>query len=347
MLGLAKAWYAIFAVIGLGWISYLVWLPVSTPANAQTPAQARLETSRPDGAGRLTDLSVGIYIADITQINDAEQTFFADVGVRLRWRDKRRRHAEGEPRRVALETVWHPRIVAYNARQVVRGLPEEVTIEGDGRVTYIQRFSGTFNVRLDLHRFPKDEQTVRVSFLVQGLSPEQVNLTVDDEWTAQASKFTIADWHVEKGLAHISPIKISNAATRPGFAYEFDAQRHVGYYRLKTISTLVLIVLMAWVSFWMKTADLAPKLAMGASAMLTLIAYRFYLSGLVPKVSYMTRMDYFVMGSTVLVFASLIGVLVIDFLARSGRGELAQKTEILGRIAVPVALGILIVMLER
>ncbi|MHA1164838.1 MAG: hypothetical protein ACTSP0_04560 [Alphaproteobacteria bacterium] len=344
---LAKTWYAVFAFIGLGWIGYLVFLPVSTPANAQTPAQVRSYASRPDPTGKPTDLSVGVYILDITQINDAEQTFFADVGIRVRWRDKRLSHADSEPRLAPLDSIWHPRIVAFNARQVVRGMPEEVTIESHGLVTYIQRFSGTFSVRLDLHKFPKDEQTVSVRFLIQGLGPEQLNLTVDDEWTAQAPKFTITDWHIEKGLALISPIEISSAATRPGFAYEFNVTRNVGYYRLKIISTLVLIVLMAWVSFWMKTSDIAPKLAMGASAMLTLIAYRFYLSGLVPKVSYMTRMDYFVMGATVLVFASLIGVLVINFLERSKRTDLTQKTENVCRVAVPVALALLIVILEQ
>ena len=120
----------------------------------------------------------------------------------------------------------------------------------------------------------------------------------------------------------------------------------MGYYRLKIISTLVLIVLMSWISFWMKTSDIAAKLAMGASAMITLIAYRFYLSGLVPKVSYMTRMDYFVVGATALVFASFIGVLIVDFLERNERGELAQKSENLCRIAVPVAVALLVIILE-
>lgn len=347
MPGLVRVWYAVFAVVCLGWITCLVLLSSSTLASAQTFTSARFETSRPDPTGEPTDISVGIYILDITQINDAQQTFFADVGIRLRWRDKRLVHAEDEPRRVALQTVWYPRIVPFNARQVLQGLPKEVTIEGDGRVTYIQRFTGTFSVRLDLHKFPKDEQTVSVRFLIQGLALKQVNLTVDDEWTAQAPKFTISDWYVETGLLHISPIKISNAATRPGFAYEFDVRRDIGYYRLKIISTLVLIVLMSWFAFWMKTGDIAPKLAMGASAMLTLIAYRFYLSGLVPKVSYMTRMDHFVMGATVLVFASLIGVLVINSMERSKRTELAQKTETLCRVVIPVAVGLLIVILER
>jgi hypothetical protein len=36
--------------------------------------------------------------------------------------------------------------------------------------------------------------------------------------------------------------------------------------------------------------------------MLTLIAYRFSIGELVPKVAYLTRLDYFILGSTLMVF---------------------------------------------
>jgi len=116
---------------------------------------------------------------------------------------------------------------------------------------------------------------------------------------------------------------------------------------LKIISTLILIVLMSWSAFWMTIGDVGPKLAMGASSMLTLIAYRFYLSGLVPKISYMTRMDYFVMGSTALVFATLVGTLLINNLHQHGRNEAAHKVQLWSRIAFPAVIVVLVILLER
>jgi hypothetical protein len=262
------------------------------------------------------------------------------------WQDDRLSHESPEPRRTALASIWHPRIAVYNARQVTRGLPEEATITGNGLVRYAQRFSGTFTAPLDLHSFPKDEQLLQLRFALLGIDPNQVELTIIDEMTSQADEFTIADWHVEKGLGHIEPIELTETLSRPGVAYRFKATRDVQYYHLKIISTLILIVLMSWSAFWMKIGDVAPKLAMGASSMLTLIAYRSYLSGLVPRISYMTLMDYFVMGSTVLVSATLVGSLLINYQHQKGRNEAAIRIQFWSRIAFPVALAIMLFALE-
>ena len=42
--------------------------------------------------------------------------------------------------------------------------------------------------------------------------------------------------------------------------------------------------------------------------MLTLIAYRFLLSQTLPRLSYLTRMDYFLIGATLLVLLAVIQV---------------------------------------
>jgi gamma-aminobutyric acid receptor subunit beta len=49
--------------------------------------------------------------------------------------------------------------------------------------------------------------------------------------------------------------------------------------------------------------------------MLTLIAYRFSVDAGVPRVGYMTRMDCFVLGSSVLVFLALCQVVLTARLA--------------------------------
>ena len=52
--------------------------------------------------------------------------------------------------------------------------------------------------------------------------------------------------------------------------------------------------------------------------MLTLIAYRFTIDSLVPKVSYMTRMDQFILTGSVLVFLTLIQTLITGRLFTPG-----------------------------
>jgi hypothetical protein len=58
------------------------------------------------------------------------------------------------------------------------------------------------------------------------------------------------------------------------------------------------------------------------TSMLTLIAYRFAIGSEVPKLPYLTRLDAFILASSVLVFLSLIEVMVTTRLATDNRTDL-------------------------
>jgi len=68
---------------------------------------------------------------------------------------------------------------------------------------------------------------------------------------------------------------------------------------------------------------------------LTLIAYRFALGNYVPRLPYMTRMDYFITGSTLIVFPTLAQVTLTSSLARHGREQLSRRIDRLARYAFP------------
>lgn len=70
--------------------------------------------------------------------------------------------------------------------------------------------------------------------------------------------------------------------------------------------------------------------------MLTLIAYRFAVGADLPKVSYVTRMDLFLLGATVLVFATLLEVIITSTLARRERLEEARRIDHVARVLFPL-----------
>ena len=74
---------------------------------------------------------------------------------------------------------------------------------------------------------------------------------------------------------------------------------------------------------------------MATSSILTLIALRFVLASLLPRLPYMTRMDYFTVGSTLLVFMALITVIFTTFLAGRKYDSLAHKADISARVTFP------------
>ena len=109
-------------------------------------------------------------MADITNIDSAQQNFTAEISVVLRWRDRRLIHNGNGIARYPLEQVWHPRAALVNeTNSVSRKFPEAVEVESDGTVNYRQRYAGAFTQSLRLQSFPFDRQTFRVQ-LVTGLT---------------------------------------------------------------------------------------------------------------------------------------------------------------------------------
>jgi cadmium resistance protein CadD (predicted permease) len=69
--------------------------------------------------------------------------------------------------------------------------------------------------------------------------------------------------------------------------------------------------------------------------MLTLIAYRFAIDSQLPRLPYMTRLDGFILISTILVFFSLIEVLVTTILDNNQQAERAKKIDRYCRVIFP------------
>ena len=64
---------------------------------------------RPNAEGPPTEVSVGIHMADLTEINDVVQTLTGDFVVVLSWMDARLSHLDGCE--ISLDDIWSPGLV--------------------------------------------------------------------------------------------------------------------------------------------------------------------------------------------------------------------------------------------
>jgi hypothetical protein len=81
----------------------------------------------------------------------------------------------------------------------------------------------------------------------------------------------------------------------------------------------MLIVAMSWVVFWIDPLEIRSQFSVSVTTVLTLIAYHISLGSRLPEIPYLTRMDIFIFGSTLIVFASLLEVVLTSHLAGTGR----------------------------
>jgi hypothetical protein len=300
---------------------------------------------RPGTEGGPTQVSVGIWIADITSIDSAQQSFNAEIALVLRWKDPRLAHTGVGVVRYPIEQVWHPRVSIVNETNTVsRKFPDQAEVEPDGRVIYRQHYAGAFSQPLRLRSFPFDRQTFRIQFVAVRYRPNEVQLVPDQEWLDNGLKqaggiapsITLPDWTIENWNT-----KALNYALAPGFEYsgyvfEFTASRNVQHYIWKVILPLVLIVMMSWAVFWITPNDAGPQISIAVTSMLTLIAYRFSIDNQLPRLPYTTNLDAFILMSTVLVFFSFIEVLVTTILENEKRNRLAKTIDRFCRAIFPV-----------
>jgi cadmium resistance protein CadD (predicted permease) len=98
----------------------------------------------------------------------------------------------------------------------------------------------------------------------------------------------------------------------------------------------MLIVAMSWAVFWMDPLNVASNVGISITSMLTLIAYRFSADAILPRLPYLTSLDYFILTSTILVFLSLLQCIATSALAKSGESKKAHSLDVTARVLFPV-----------
>jgi hypothetical protein len=328
-------------------LAILSLLLISTMTVAAAAADStELAGTRPGPEGRPLTMNGTLFLLDVSKIDGADQSFTADIFMMLQWKDERLASETNGLRRVPLDSVWNPRIQIINQRRIWKTFPEEVDVLPDGTVTYRQRYYGTFSSPLDLHDFPLDHHTFRLQLVIPGHSPEEIEFVPStlDFGEGRSPEMTIPDWSVGEFQIRTAPWAIIPGGRQiAGLEGVFEARRHLGFYIGKAFVSVAIIVFMSWVVFWIGTEHVGPRLSVAVTSMLTLVAYRFLLGQKLPPVSYLTRLDYFLLGSTILVFVALMQVALTGAMNEEGRADKAKAVNRCSRWAFPVAYGALLV----
>jgi len=312
---------------------------------AETAPDSTIERSRPMPGAGATQVNVGMMVVDLFEVRDAEQSFLADIAILAQWRDPRLAGRWNDVHTLPIDQLWNPRFRIANRRQVETSLPEAAEVSPDGTVLYRQRFTGRFTARLDLRSFPFDEQEFLVQVVCVGYSPEEVDLIPDRGTQTDVGRLSITDWKI--GAITVDQMPFTNAAsgrTLAGVAIKVPATREVGYFVVQVLLPLVAIIMMSWTVFWIDPSVIPTRVGTVVTTMLTLIAYRFALGTLVPKLPYLTRLDYFLLGATILVLLALLAVAATSYLVSRQRLDLVRTIDRAGRIACPAAFLVLLAL---
>ncbi len=303
----------------------LLTLALPEPLMAQK-AQMR----RPGAASGPTEVLLSIIVVDVFAINDAEESFVADFAVSMSWRDERlawEEETEISTVEYGLEEVWNPGMVIVNGRGLSNGFPEVVEVEPDGTVHYLQRYQGALSAAFDLRDFPDDRQRLPVRLVFVGHSPQDLRPKLDQGGSSMLESAVVRGWRIRLVESSVDPVMRDENRALAGYTFNIVAQREAAYFIWTMMLPLTLIVLMAWMVFWIDPSFLPSQIGLSTASVFSLIAYRTALRLALPAVTYMTKADIFILGTTVLVFGALAHAVGTGRLAKTGREELARSIE--------------------
>ena len=332
----------------------MLFLIITTPSNAQSASDdlcnmpGNLKLSRPDPQGPPTDIDIEVFVIDVNKINDVDQTFLTDIFIIVKWKDPRlSKDSLGrsiEHCRIDLGEIWNPELNLVNiGGQFQKIYKEKVTVDTEGNIRYGQRGVGSLLSPLDLEDFPFDKQILPITFVSVGYGPDEVTLNVKTEGSGIRDTLSIVGWNIKPELAFETFTEIAPRFGKVSLVeYKITAERKSEYFIWLIMLSLSLIVLMAWSVFWIDPSQLGPQIGISTASIFTLIAFRLAISTSLPKVSFLTVMDKFILFSTLLVFFALGVTIVASNISKRGNENLARWIDILARW---VYLGLFIIIL--
>ena len=217
----------------------------------------------------------------------------------------------GQVRTLPMSDIWTPRGLIVNDRGLSPQLPLVADVDAMGNVVSRQRLSGELAADLNLEDFPFDTQRLPIDIVSYQYSPDEIRFSRDARIGADLETFSVEGWQFKLLETNFGEFTVPvGDIVRPRMTFVIEAQRNAQYYLLTMFLPMSLIVFMSWTAFWIQPNVVPPRIAISTASIFSLIAFGFSIRVSLPRVSYVTRADLFVIGCTLLVFIAL-GMAVI------------------------------------
>tara|TARA_B100000575_G_scaffold271466_1_gene252782 strand:+ start:4211 stop:6358 length:2148 start_codon:yes stop_codon:yes gene_type:complete len=119
--------------------------------------------------------------------------------------------------------------------------------------------------------------------------------------------------------------------------YNFEIKRNYGYYLIKVIAPMILILIVCWSVFWINAIQIESRLTISVVCLLALIAYNFVFADTLPKLGYATILDYLILSSYFMGALATLLTIVLYKLEISGKYIHSKNNiELISKYGLPI-----------
>lgn len=321
------------------------------------PASA-IEAGMPNPPASPTEVTCGLMILDVIDIDDVNESFEAEVVVLAEWDDPRLAfdaEAEGVDRKIfqgdfqfaEVFTGWWPQLLLVNEVGAADLSAVKIEVYPDGHVRYLDQHNAVLETPMNLEDYPFDSQELQVQLVPFGDVAGDVVLTVNEtyadateDFVSRNSTVNVAGWELERVVfstdtTFLNHTTIDRQISR--LTATIHLKRRSWQLVWQMLFPLLVIVSMIWSIFWIDIDSLGDRLNVAFVGVLTIVAYQFVVIDNMPRMSYLTFTDMLLLVSFVTMSLTIPQSLVIYGLVRGGEHARAKTIDHACRWAFPLS----------
>ena len=265
---------------------------------------------------------IGVYILDITDIDEPAGKFTLHVLLSSSWQDPERVFEGKEPKifreDFAMEEAnshWRP-MVEFNRSAAPSSLHHSLLrVFPDGRVEHERSLTIEIATALDLRKLPFDTQYLKIELESFQYQANQLTLVLPPENLRITSRISLPQWQPGKLTAEVAPVyRDVYDETYSRATITLEVKRHTQFYIWQMMVPLGIVLGMAFAVFFLPPKDLSDRMSVIIASLLTVVALSYSLHSGLPKISYLTVIDWFFVLAYVFLGLAMAGMVWISTL---------------------------------
>jgi hypothetical protein len=199
----------------------------------------------------------------------------------------------------------------------------DVVLFADGRAIYFERFTTNFQVDFDFRQFPFDDEEFVIR--VDSLFPDEFYVYDElAEFSQISSGHGEDEFILEEFETSLTREPASNGSGASRFTFTVSGPRHLGYYIFRIFVPILLIIVVSWITFFLK--DYGRRIEIASANLLLFIALSFSLADNYPRLGYLTFLD------AIMAIMFVVNALVVVYNVWLKRLEMNEKADLAERI---------------
>lgn len=295
-----------------------------------------------------TNVHIGLYVNEITEVDESTNSFRMQGFLDLIWCDPR---LSFDPAEVGtnveiflegdaleeLDAIWWPNLDYVNEVETISVENLVLLVHPDGTVEYRSKIGGHFSSNFDLRSFPFDEQDFYVKIESFEWASDTMVFLAQEGIVGFSEEFHIPEWYVTDISEHIESKKEPRDHSEfSEFVAKIHVKRDPGVYTTKVMIPLGIIILISMVVFWMDPSSFEDRLGTAMTGLLTAVAYQFIAAENLPKHVYDTFLDSFILLSFLIIILGIGESAFASWLIKKDKEEQARQLDRTSRWFMPL-----------